>query len=97
MTDIIPGLLESNEKTYWVPEHVKEKRFVNWLQNARDWNISRNRFWGTPIPLWVSEDYEEVVCISSIAELEELSGVKGIKVGELVDSCNATSAPCASV
>jgi isoleucyl-tRNA synthetase len=80
VTDFIPGLIESNDATYWVPESVKEKRFRNWLENARDWNISRNRYWGTPIPLWVSEDYSEVVCISSIAELEELSGVTGITV-----------------
>ena len=45
---------------YRVPEFVKEKRFHNWLQNAHDWNVSRNRYWGTPIPLWVSDDLEEV-------------------------------------
>jgi len=71
-------LCKNNLKTRWVPKKVQEHRFHNWLEEARDWCFSRNRYWGNPIPIWTSDDGEEVVVVGSIKELEELSGITGI-------------------
>jgi isoleucyl-tRNA synthetase len=69
-------LLAANEQVTWYPDHVKHGRFGRWLENNVDWALSRERYWGTPLPVWRSDDGEEIHVIGSFAELEELSGTK---------------------
>ncbi len=73
--DLRDKLAANNAQIRWVPEQVGSNRFGNWLKDAKDWNISRNRFWGSCIPVWVNvADKTDQICVGSVAELEQLSG-----------------------
>jgi len=66
-------MVENNQKINWTPDIIKNGRFWKWVENARDWNISRNRYWWSAIPVWQSEDKKEEICIGSVKELYELN------------------------
>ncbi|GIG21805.1 isoleucine--tRNA ligase [Cellulomonas chitinilytica] len=72
VTEFRDRMVELNQEITWTPEHIKDGQFGKWLSNARDWSISRNRYWGTPIPVWVSDDprFPRVDVYGSLAELE---------------------------
>ena len=69
-------LMANNLKTSWVPELIQTRRFHNWIGYVSDWAVGRSRYWGTPLPIWTSDDFEEVVVAGSVAELEQWSGVR---------------------
>uniref|UniRef100_UPI0030ED0916 isoleucine--tRNA ligase n=1 Tax=uncultured Winogradskyella sp. TaxID=395353 RepID=UPI0030ED0916 len=84
ITDVKGRMHELNTGINWKPKSTGEGRFGNWLANANDWNLSRSRFWGIPLPIWRTEDGKEVICIGSVKELKE-EMAKSVKAGFMTE------------
>lgn len=80
MSALREELKQANAKINWYPQHIKDGRFGEWLEGVKDWAISRERYWGTPLPIWICDKCHKQVCVGSFAELAELSADKKLEL-----------------
>ncbi|MCB5910473.1 isoleucine--tRNA ligase [Streptomyces pinistramenti] len=92
-TAVKDALLRENENTNWFPDSVKHGRFGDWLQNNIDWALSRNRYWGTPLPIWRCDE-DHLTCVGSLAELTELTGTDQSSLDPHRPFIDAVTFPC---
>lgn len=67
-------MIDNNQKVNWTPNHIKDGRFGNWLDGLKEWALGRERYWGTPLPVWIDDQTGDMHCVGSVAELSELTG-----------------------
>ena len=81
-TEYRDSMIQKNQKINWQPKSTGEGRFKNWLENINDWNLSRSRFWGIPLPIWKTEDESDLICVGSVEELQVLCE-KSVQAGNM--------------